>query len=151
VYTGTCICEKGFKGIACDDNRDNEDISLVFHDGPFFNASLLKLNLVTRDENVPFFNLFTVVINDMEVTKITGNRDLLHRGRIILSDPFASSSLSSSLSSSSSSGKEGIVVGNEMISYENQQHAHVRSSLLFHFLSSFSFLLPIVCQLSFLV
>jgi hypothetical protein len=143
VYTGTCVCEKGFKGIACDDNRDNEDISVVFHEGPFFNASVLKVDLATREENAPFFNLFSARINDKEITTIKGNRDLLHHGRIILSDPFFS------LSSLSSSGKEGIIVGNEVISYENQEPAHVSFFVLCFSLSltmlSFAFLLSIVC------
>eukprot|EP01038_Epipyxis_sp_PR26KG_P008919 gene8919-12027_t len=75
---GKCKCEKGFKGIACNDTRDNEDIITHTHDGPFFTANIMKIHAerVESDE----FNLLQMQINHSNVTTITGDRRLIHSG-----------------------------------------------------------------------
>ncbi len=48
------------------------------HDGPFFTATLMKLN-VMRDES-PAFNLFQAQLSGVNVTTITGDRRLVQSG-----------------------------------------------------------------------
>eukprot|EP01034_Spumella_vulgaris_P025380 gene25380-31836_t len=81
VY-GKCACERGFKGVDCQDMRDDKDITTNEHDGPFFTASLLKLN-VLRDMS-PVFNLFTAQVSGRNVTTITGDGKLVQNGDVLV-------------------------------------------------------------------
>eukprot|EP01039_Chlorochromonas_danica_P010844 gene10844-12054_t len=80
--TGNCNCERGFRGPACDDTRDDEDIDTVKHDGPFFTGTLQRLSLQREEDST--FNLWQVELNRQPVTTLRGDRLLTHRGPLEL-------------------------------------------------------------------
>lgn len=41
--TGTCECDRGWKGLACTDNQDTADNTFLYAEGPFFAGSLARL------------------------------------------------------------------------------------------------------------
>ena len=43
THTGTCTCERGYRGEACFDVQDDEDIFTQISDGPFFKGSIIKV------------------------------------------------------------------------------------------------------------
>lgn len=81
VY-GKCACERGFKGDACDDMRDAEDIVKHTHDGPFFTGSLLRLDMDREPSEV--FALFSARLKGQNVTTITGDSRLVHEGEAVV-------------------------------------------------------------------
>ena len=82
VSRGTCQCETGFRGISCSDNRDDQDLNVTYHEGPFFTANLMKLQI--RRSESPEFNFFQTKINDQPVTTLRGDRLLAHRGNLLV-------------------------------------------------------------------
>ncbi len=51
---GTCECFLGFKGLACEDMTDAEDVAVHVAEGPFFTASVLKLQASARKPSPDF-------------------------------------------------------------------------------------------------
>ena len=86
VY-GKCACERGFKGEACNDMRDAEDIVKHTHDGPFFTGSLLRLDMERDPSEV--FSIFSARLNAQNVTTITGDRRLVHEGDVVVHGAIA--------------------------------------------------------------
>ena len=39
----SCVCARGWKGVACDDNSDAADHTFLYADGPFFTGSVLRM------------------------------------------------------------------------------------------------------------
>jgi hypothetical protein len=78
AVTGVCDCAKGYHGITCDDRSDNEDKHVFSHDGPFFTASVVKINAVRAPS--PDFNIFSAAIGTRNVTTIRGDLRLIHSG-----------------------------------------------------------------------
>ncbi len=97
TFTGTCKCDRGFHGIACDDITDDNDIQSHVHDGPFFTGTVLRV--AAEREISPQFNLFATHILDDKtpaflpgnkfnnknlVTAIKGDRTFLHNGNMTI-------------------------------------------------------------------
>eukprot|EP01041_Mallomonas_annulata_P001065 gene1065-2084_t len=84
LRNGSCLCERGFYGAACDSLTDNIDKMVHYHDGPFFTATILKVRMI-RDPS-PKFNLFHAeVATGTETspsyhTTIRGDGMLIHKG-----------------------------------------------------------------------
>eukprot|EP01032_Pedospumella_encystans_P013943 gene13943-16031_t len=77
---GSCACDSGFKGDACLDNSDDQNIVEHIHEGPFFTANLLKLHLTAPPSTK--YNLFQASLNDINITTIRGDSVLLHKGDV---------------------------------------------------------------------
>ena len=90
VY-GLCSCEKGFKGLACDDITDDRDIVSHDHDGPFFTGSLMHLNV--QRESSKEFNLLSAGINNRNVTIIRGDRRMIHSGDAFVEGSIVASNI----------------------------------------------------------
>ncbi len=52
--TGTCECAVGFKGLVCGNMSDVEDVAVHIAEGPFFTASVLKLQASARKPSPDF-------------------------------------------------------------------------------------------------
>jgi len=50
---GECKCDPGWKGRACDDNKDGGDVEALVSDGPFFTGNVLKLG-ASRDPSAEY-------------------------------------------------------------------------------------------------
>eukprot|EP01033_Poteriospumella_lacustris_P013143 gene13143-9411_t len=79
---GKCLCQAGYRGAACDDTRDHDDIAVTDHVGPFFAASLVKWQ-VNRTEHAEF-NVWNAQIGPVNVTSLRGDRLLRHRGAMVV-------------------------------------------------------------------
>lgn len=78
TMTGICECHKGYKGLSCNDMRDHEDKHVYYHDGPFFTANLLALKAdIPSSSN---FNMLIIQNNGKNITKVTGDAQLVHSG-----------------------------------------------------------------------
>ncbi len=78
--TGECSCESGYRGKACSDVKDADDLFTQIADGPFFTGSVMKVKALREASND--FNYFSVEGSQGTVTTITGTGDMLHRGGI---------------------------------------------------------------------
>ena len=83
--TGLCKCDAGWKGHACDDDRDNGDVQTLSADGPMFAGNVLKLksNRQVHDE----FGFIHAVAgpNEDDIFHIAGNVNIhMVRSRKIL-------------------------------------------------------------------
>mmetsp|Transcript_5086 Transcript_5086/g.7776 ORF Transcript_5086/g.7776 Transcript_5086/m.7776 type:complete len:1957 (-) Transcript_5086:199-6069(-) len=81
---GSCICDRGFHGPACDDTTDTKDDTVVTHDGPFFTGTVLKAVAVRSYSEK--FNFFQAALSYSEgdlqrpVTTIRGDKKFIHNG-----------------------------------------------------------------------
>jgi hypothetical protein len=79
---GTCQCEPGFRSESCGDIRDDKDILVHSHEGPFFTASLLKLD-ASRSES-PDFNLLQTKVAGKVITTMRGDGLFNHSGDLVI-------------------------------------------------------------------
>lgn len=79
---GSCVCVRGFRGIACDDIKDDKDINVIAHDGPYFTGNLQHLSL-NRDESRDV-HLLKVSLAGQRITALRGDRVLAHAGDVVL-------------------------------------------------------------------
>lgn len=84
---GKCDCQIGFKGIACEDMSDSTDINSTTHNGPFFTATLHKLNVIRTESSD--FNIFQAQVSGENVTTIRGDRLMEHTGKVKVKGPLA--------------------------------------------------------------
>lgn len=54
------------------------------HDGPYFTASILKIRADRSADSS--YNLFQAKIGNVNVTTITGHRQLQHHGHVVVTD-----------------------------------------------------------------
>jgi hypothetical protein len=82
--SGTCSCERGFYGAACDDTMDAGDHHLFEHDGPYFTGTVMK-SVAYRSPSSDF-NVFVAGVAETPVhelhayTTVRGDGTLIHSG-----------------------------------------------------------------------
>ncbi|KAG5188017.1 hypothetical protein JKP88DRAFT_347960 [Tribonema minus] len=86
---GRCACALGFKGAACDDMKDADDVAVHIADGPFFSASVLKLR-ASREPSREF-NLLQAIAGTATALTLTGTGDLSVSGDFESADAAVSS------------------------------------------------------------
>jgi hypothetical protein len=75
-----CRCNLGFKGDACDDITDANDIAVHIAEGPFFSASVLKLRAGRSPSSE--FSLLQAVAGTSTLFDLQGTGDLEVAGRV---------------------------------------------------------------------
>ncbi len=84
MVSGSCSCQRGFHGLACDDTADNDDIFTRFHDGPFFTGSIVKLVATkARSTDFSYLRIMNGANNALvNVTTIQGDGRFINEAEI---------------------------------------------------------------------
>lgn len=74
--TGICECDLGWKGNACDNDRDDEDIEVFAANGPSFTGSVMKLKARRQPNDAFDFVNAVTGRNEEKIFSLSGNGDV---------------------------------------------------------------------------